>query len=128
MKAAFIMLATALACASIFCEPGAVLCIAPISDHPSKLASPGGMYNPATLSLRIDKREPLRWPHKESFKIEGLDSAARHLIVVISDGKPIQSFWFRFSQFETTTLCMSFDGYQGVQLHDDKDSPQCKCR
>ena len=115
--------------APIPCEPRTgTVCVAPNSEPPNHLIGFVGPYNPATLSVKIDQRQLLLWPRKGSVKIEGLDSAARHLVVVISDGKPVQSFRFRFSQFETTKLCMSFDGYQGVQLHDDKDSPQCKCR
>jgi hypothetical protein len=84
--------------------------------------SPGGAYNPATLSVKIDKQNPLPWPRKENAKIEGLDRKGRHLVVLFSDAKRIQSFWFRFGDFETTKLCMSFDGYQGAQLHEDRES------
>lgn len=60
--------------------------------------SPGGEYNPATLTISIDKRPPVAWPHKQSVKIEKLSLSERHLIVLKSDGKRIQSFWFRFEK------------------------------
>ena len=91
------------------------------------MISPGGDYNPATLLFKIDKRKAVPWPHKESLKIEGLDLKERHLVVLISDDKRIQSFWFRFTDFKNADLCISFDGYQGVQLREAKGS-QCKCK
>jgi hypothetical protein len=93
-----------------------------------KLVTPGQNFNPATLTLKIDKRPPIPWPHKESVKVEDLDVGERHLVVLTSDGKKIQSFWFNFSDYKTTDLCISFDGYQGVQLGDKKSSPECKCK
>jgi hypothetical protein len=94
----------------------------------AKLTSPGDDYNPATLSMRIDKRPPIPWPHKESVKIGDLDVGERHLVVLTSDGKRIKSFWLRFKDYETTDLCIHFDGYQGVQVEDQKSSPWCKCK
>jgi len=104
------------------------VCIAPNSAEPPTRISPGGSYNPATLMLKIDKRQPIPWPHKESFKIEGLDLKERHLMVLISDGKRIQSFWFKFADFKSVDLCVAYDGYQGVQLGEAKDCPWCKCK
>jgi hypothetical protein len=75
--------------------------------------------------VKIDGRPAIRWPHKESVKIEGLDPKERHLVVLISDGKQIQSFWFRFANFNAA--CMSFDGYQGVNL-EKTQPPYCKCK
>src|SRR5713101_6792731 len=105
-----------LLCLSLSAEPGSgTVCIAPNSVEPPTLVSPGGAYNPATLLLKIDKRKAIPWPHKESFKIEGLDLKERHLVVLISDGKRIESFWFRFADFKSANLCVAYDGYQGVQ-------------
>ena len=73
------------------------VCVAPNPSEPPKLVSPGGYYNPATLTIQIDKRQPIKWPHKESVQIGDLDLSERHLIVLTSDGKRIQSFWLRFS-------------------------------
>lgn len=98
-----------------------------LSCPPTRI-SPGGFYNPATLSVKIDKNPPILWPHKESIKIGDLDINQRHLIVLTSDGKKIQSFWFRFSDYKSTDLCIDFDGYQGVRLQEKKYSPWCKCK
>jgi len=91
------------------------------------MTSPGFAYNPATLKFKIDKGDVVVWPHKENLKIEGLDTDERHLIVIISDGKRIQSTWFRFSEFKNMDLCFFYDGYGGIQLSQAKHSV-CKCK
>ena len=118
-----------LLCPSVPAEPGTgTVCVAPNSPEPPTRVSPGGFYNPATLMLRIDNRQAIPWPHKDSSKIEGLDLKARHLVVLTSDGKRIQSFWFRFDDFKSAEPCIAYDGYQGVQLQEAKGSPGCKCK
>jgi hypothetical protein len=114
---------------SISAEDGeGTVCVAPNSVELPTRVSPGGGYNPKTLSLKIDGRRAIPWPHKESVKFDGLDLKGRHLVVLTSDGKRIQSFWFRFSDLNSADLCISFDGYQGVQLRQMKWSPWCKCK
>jgi len=104
------------------------VCVLPNSSEPPRGFSPGGEYNPATLTVRIDKREPILWPHKKPIRIENLNLKDRHLVVLTSDGKRIQSFWFRFSDYKDVHLCVYFDGYQGVQLGDKQDARWCKCK
>ena len=118
-----------LACSSLSgqTERGTI-CVAPNSSERPTRVSPGGDYNPATLTLSVDKGKPIPWPHKESVKISDLSLGERHLIVLTSDGKRIQSFWFRFSDYKSTDLCIDFDGYQGVRLQERKYSPWCKCK
>jgi hypothetical protein len=117
-----------LVCPALVAQSGrGTLYVRPNSSEPPPRVSPGQFYNPATLTLKIDKRPPIPWPHKESVKIDDLDVKERHLVVLTSDGRNVQSFWFRFSDYKTTDLCIGFDGYQGVQLH-EKNSPLCKCQ
>jgi len=104
------------------------VCLAPSPSTPPRLFAPGARYNLATLSVRIDKRQPVLWPHKASLKIGGLDVARRHLFVELSDGKPLQSYWFRFEDFKSTELCLYLDGYSIVELKEARDAPQCKCK
>lgn len=61
-------------------------------------------------------------------RVEDLSLIDRHLIVLKSDGKRIQSFWFRFDRSQETKLCLSYDGYQGVQLGNGKNALWCKCK
>jgi hypothetical protein len=106
-------------------QDSGTLCVLPNSAKPPTRFAPGGEYNPATLTIRIDNREPIPWPHKQLVKIENLTLIGRHIIVLTSDGKPLQSFWFRFSEFKDTRLCVYFDGYQGVQLADKYSGHWC---
>lgn len=86
------------------------------------------MYNPATLTLRIDKAKPVPWPHQQPVRIENLSLQERHLVTLTSDGKKIKSFWFRFSDYNQSRLCLHFDGYQGVDLESGKTARWCKCK
>lgn len=104
------------------------ICILPNSAEPPTRISPGGEYNPDTLTVRIDKGKAIRWPHKAPVRVEGLTLDDRHLVVLTSDGKQIQSFWFRFANADEGRVCMSFDGYQGVQMGNQKDALWCKCK
>jgi hypothetical protein len=128
-RASQIAMLVLVSCSLLYAEPGrGTVCVAPNSSEPPTRFSPGGYYNPATLTIQVDKREPIKWPHKESVQIGDLDLTERHLIVLTSDGKRIQSFWFRFSNYSSNELCVDFDGYQGVRLQEKKASPWCKCK
>jgi hypothetical protein len=63
------------------------------------------------------------WPHKKPVLVNGLDLQENHLVVLTSDGKRIQSFRFIFSEWDDTRLCIYFDGYEGVQLGNRKNTP-----
>jgi hypothetical protein len=85
-------------------------------------------YNPATLSVRIDKQQPILWLHKKPVRIDPLSLNERQLVVLTSDGKRIQSFWFQFADYKDVKLCLYFDGYQGVQLGDKQGALWCRCK
>jgi len=104
------------------------ICVLPNSPDPPTRISPGGEYNPSTLTISIDQRQPIPWPHKKPVKIEEILRPGRHLITLRSDGKRIQSFWFRFSDYKDSTLCVYYDGYQGVQFGDKYTTYWCKCK
>jgi len=50
------------------------------------------------------------------------------LAVVDASGRSLQSVWFRFTNYNSIRLCMSYDGYQGIGLDDDKNCPWCRCK
>jgi hypothetical protein len=104
------------------------ICLLPNSPEAPTRISPGGEYNPKTLTLQIDKQEPIRWPHKEPVLIDGLDLQTNHLVVLTSDGKRIQSFRFKFSEDDDAKLCIYFDGYQGVQIGNRKNADWCRVK
>jgi hypothetical protein len=104
------------------------VCVLPNSPEPPSRISPGGEYNPDTLTIRIDKLKSIPWPHKSPVLIDNLDLKERHLVVLTSDGKRIQSFLFKFSQDDDTRACIYFDGYQGVQFGDKKNADWCRVK
>lgn len=104
------------------------VCVLPNSPKRPTRISPGGDYNPDTLTVRIDTRNPIHWPHKAPVSIEGLDLQDKHLIVLTSDGRQIMSARFRFSDYHDVHLCAYFDGYQGIMLGNTSDALWCKVK
>ncbi len=79
-----------------------------------------------TLMFRIDDGNKTPWPQKAGLKVEALSLGEKHLVVVYSDGKPIQSFRFRFTDYKETEFCRLFDGYGGRGLRHMSKSCGCK--
>jgi hypothetical protein len=132
LKAAAIALLIALLACPAFSDEAARgwLCVAPLGVKPlTNIFMHCGSGN---LSLRIDAQQTVPWPRKESLKIEGLDLTESHLVVASCDGRPIQSFRFKFSTHKRDRLCLSYtdmnDGYEGLRLNEVKGSPWCKCK
>jgi hypothetical protein len=134
MKAYFVSLTLVLLISQYTCaqHSSGSVCVASRADDPfwKEPILPSGEINSHGLRVKIDKRAAVPWPQKKSLKIEGLEATGRHLLVILdSGGKAIQSVWFRFSEYKSTDLCMSYDGYQGVQLREDtRRTPWCKCK
>jgi hypothetical protein len=104
------------------------LCVAPISvERPTTFAP--GLHCSGSLSLKIDTQKAIPWPQTASLRIEQLDLAQRHRVTVLCDGKPQQSFAFRFSGSKTEELSLFINSfYQTVQLWEPRQSPWCKCK
>ena len=108
-------------------ESGSV-CVLPNSPEAPTRISPGGEYDPKTLTVRIDQGDAIRWPHKEPVLINDLDLHMTHLVVLTSGAKRIQSFRFNFSEEDDARLCVYFDGYHGVQLGNRKNADWCRVK
>lgn len=97
------------------------ICVLPVFVHS------WGMCVSGKLSVSVDNRQSIPWPDKNPLRIDNLDVAQRHLVVARCGGKVIQSFRFRFSEFETDHLAVAFDsmfdGYEGLRVWDEKDAP-----
>jgi hypothetical protein len=109
------------------------VCVAARIDDPfwkEPATLPNGEINSHRLKVRVDTRPVEEWPQRKSIKIERLDTSERHLLVVLdSSGKPIESVRFKFSEYKSTDLCMTYDGYQGIGLQEvSRRTPWCKCR
>jgi hypothetical protein len=108
------------------------VCVAARVDDPfwkEPATLPNGQINSHGLRVKVDKTPAVTWPDRKSLKIDGLDISQRHVVVVLSaDGKPIESVRFKFSEYKSGELCMSYDGYQGIGLQDiTRRTPWCKC-
>jgi hypothetical protein len=107
-------------------ETGSI-CVSPVPSTQPKTFAPDLFCRSSKLSFKIDSSAETPWPTKDSLKINGLELAPRHRVVVRCDGKPQQSFKFRFSSYKGHQLCMFInDLYQTVQLWDR--APWCKCQ
>jgi hypothetical protein len=101
-----------------------MLCVIP--DPPGCCDRFNIPFDLKTLMFRIDNGKKTPWPQKTGLKIEGLSLAEKHLVVVYSAGKSLQSFRFRFADYNETELCLLFDGYGGPDLR--PMSRLCGCR
>ena len=101
-----------------------MLCVIP--DPPGCCDRVSIPFDLKTLMFRIDNGNKTPWPQKVGLKVEGLSLGEKHLVVVYSDGKPIQSFRFRFTDYKETELCLLFDGYGGPDLR--HMSKLCDCK
>jgi hypothetical protein len=108
------------------------VCVAARADDPfwkEPRTLPNGQLNTHDLRFRVDKQPSMPWPDRKSLKIEDLDMTVPHVLAVLeSNGKPIESVRFKFSEYKSTNLCMFYDGYQGIGLDDaTRHTPWCKC-
>lgn len=101
-----------------------VLCVIP--DPPGCCDRVSIPFDLKTLMFRIDNGDKTPWPQKVGSKVEGLSLTEKHLVVVYSREKPIESFRFRFTEYKETELCLLFDGYGGPDLRHMSKSCGCK--
>jgi hypothetical protein len=105
------------------------MCVAPLAPtYGNTAATPELACRPEMLSLKTDGGDSKPWPRRASMKIEGLRLNSQHKVVVLCDGKPQQTFRFKFSQFASSDLCLFVnDLYGTVQLWERRRSPWCRC-
>jgi hypothetical protein len=103
--------------------------ITPPNSEQKSLANPSGGNRISSYSVQVDKRKALTTSKDKSINVSGLAVDRRHLVKIFGDGRPVESFWFNFSEFSTTKLCLWFNSlYQTWQLWDAKDGgAKCKC-
>ena len=105
------------------------VCVASRVDDPWwKVAAPDAT-NTRGLSVKIDNRPTAPWPRVKSLRFDDLDLRDSHLLVILdANRKPVESVRFKFSSYKKADLCMSYHGYQGMQLAEATSrTPWCKC-
>jgi hypothetical protein len=115
----------------IAADPGrGSVCVASRADDPWVKVAPPDATNTRGFRVKIDKRPPVPWPQRTSLKLDDLDLVETHLLVILDGaGKSVESVRFKFSAYRSVDLCMSYDGYQGMQLQEaTKRTRWCKCK
>ena len=110
-------------------EKSGAICVAPIPHRPpSTAATPELFCRSGNFSLRIDSQNVITWPKDKSISVTGLDLNGSHRVVVLCDGKPHQTFKFRFSEYRVAKACLFLnDLYWTAQLWEPEQAPWCKC-
>jgi hypothetical protein len=111
-------------------DPGSgTVCVASRVNDPWYKVAPPDATSTRGLSVRIDKRAPVPWPRLKCLRLGDLDLQDSHVLVILDvNRKPVESVRFKFSSFKKADLCMSYDGYQGMQLGEaTRQTPWCKC-
>jgi hypothetical protein len=104
------------------------VCVFPIAPELATKGLSSGDHRTSTLRLRIDKQQELPWPHNQPVKIEPLSLSERHVVVVTSKNKRVQSFRFDFVDYSDAKLCLSFDGSELAHLGSSKSASWCSCK
>lgn len=85
----------------------------------SKYVGPGKFCESSKLSVRIDNGNTVRWPRKQRVEVRDLVLDQSHLVTARCSGKPLQATRFRFSDFKSTHVCVTYDVYGGIYIFDD---------
>jgi hypothetical protein len=104
------------------------ICVLPIALAMETKGLSVGDHRTAMLGLRIDKRQELPWPHNQPVKIEPLSLSERHVVVVTSKNKPVQSFRFDFVDYSDAKLFLVFDGSEHAHLGGSGRASWCSCK
>ncbi len=93
------------------------------------LANAAGDNLISTYSVQVDKTPSVIASHDKPIRISALSPARRHLVKIIGDGKIVQSFYFRFSDFKSRELCLWFNAlYETWSLWETKEAgAKCRC-
>jgi hypothetical protein len=84
----------------------------------SKYVGPGKYCESGKLSVRIDQGNTVQWPRKQREEVKDLALDRSHLVTARCIGKPLQAVRFRFSDFKSTHVCVSYDVYGGIYIFD----------
>ena len=84
----------------------------------SKYVGPNLYCDSSKLSVRVDRHDWFHWSQKEHVEVNDLDFDKAHLVEVRCEGKPLQATKFRFSDYKSTHVCVTYDVYGGIYLFD----------
>jgi hypothetical protein len=109
------------------------ICIAsvtPPNAGEKSLGNPSGGNRVSSYSVQIDKRSSVIASNEKAVFVPGLAIGRKHLVKIYGDGKLLESFWFKFSEYSSKELCLWFGAlYETWHLWDAKDGgAKCRCK
>lgn len=78
------------------------LCVAPVVKGEKSVPN----VDAKVFAVQIDHRPAVAASSEHGTEVSDLPLEPKHLVKVTGDGKPITSFRFRFSEYETQHLCL----------------------
>jgi hypothetical protein len=108
------------------------VCVAPAlppAPGPKSLANPAGENRIKQYAVQIDSLPPVTVDPKAAKVILNIPSKEVHWVRIKGDGKLVESFKFKFSDFPSKRLCLFFNElYETWNLWDAKQARSiCKC-
>jgi hypothetical protein len=91
--------------------PEGSVCIAavPPPDAKSLEMHPGSAKT--VYTIKFDELSPIRTRWDQAVAAPPLSLALKHTVQIFGDGKRVASFYFRFGEFATNSLCLAFDDF-----------------
>jgi len=113
-------------------EPTGRVCIAPAkppTPGPKSQGNPTGENRVRQYTIQIDSLSPVQVSSTSAQLIPSIPSNGVHWVRIKGDGKLVESFKFKFSDFPSTNLCLFFNPlYETWNLRDAKQARSlCKC-
>jgi hypothetical protein len=100
-----------------------VAAVEPPNGGEKSLANPAGGNRVQHYSIRIDDLPLVHTAPDKGFRTAPLEYSKKHVVRVFGDGKPVASFYFKFSEFKSNELCLFFNSlYETWQLWDMKST------
>ena len=99
--ALFVVVAGAATAQEAAREVAGSICLAPVKDD----GDPRGYFS-KEFGVRVDDGRWVSVPFDAPKRISGLEPKGKHLVSVRDGGMTIESFWFRFDNFESRDLCL----------------------
>ena len=115
-------------------DQGGIVFICPVlkpTAEEEKLADQAGRNRPVLgYSVQVNDGPTYGLSHDEAFEFEGLDLQSKHLVKIFHSGKRIESFWFRFTDLDSETVCLAIKlSYHTWLLYASEGSEsECDCR
>ena len=106
-----------------------VAAVEPPNAREKSLANPAGGNCVQHYSIRIDDLPLVQTAPDKGFRTAPLEYSKKHVVRIFGDGKQVGSFYFKFTDYNSSDLCLFFDSlYQTWHLREMKSTGKwCSC-